>query len=372
MASIDFSAPLDGVVVVDASTGLGSYCGRLLADLGAQVHRVGSDRFASPHRASFMNAGKIAASHDCDVIGLLAGAHLLVTDEGPAELTDRGLSPNAVAAAHPALVHVAISPFGMDGPYADRPATDLTLLAAGGLLALAGDPDRAPVRAWGEQTSVIAGTHAAVAALIALDVLEVSGVGQFVDVSVQEAVAHSLENAAQYLDLEGVTRRRVGAGPREAGTGLFTCRDGFVYLVGGLGGSPLAWDQIVAWLDDAGVANARELADGRWEDSTWRRSTEAVELFREQFESFADSRTKRDLVGQGQRRGISIAPVATPEDLLRDPQLLERSFFRTVDMDGHDVLLPGSPYRFRYSDVQPRAGSTPAAGRSLPCSAPSR
>ena len=116
-------------------------------------------------------------------------------------------------------MHVAISPFGLTGPYADRPASDLTLMAAGGLLALAGEPDRQPVRAWGEQTAVIAGVHATTATLIALHVLETESRGQIVDLSVQEAVAHSIENAAQYLDLEGVVRRRAGAGPQESAPG---------------------------------------------------------------------------------------------------------------------------------------------------------
>ena len=371
MGDIDYSAPLAGVLVVDATERLGEYCGRLLADLGARVLRVGREECGSRFRAAYMNAGKEVVER-VDVLDLLDDAQILVTDQGPAALAARGLEPAAVAAAHPGLVHVAISPFGMDGPYADRPATDLTLLAAGGLLALAGDPDRPPVRAWGEQTTVIAGAHAAVAALIALDVLETSGIGQLVDVSVQEAVAHSLENAAQYLDLEGVTRRRVGAGPQEAGTGLFACSDGHVYLVGGLGGSPLAWDQIVAWLDEAGVASARELADARWQNSTWRRSDEAVETFRETFESFAIARSKAELVTEGQRRGISIAPVATPDDLLQDQQLVERGFFRPVEVGGHEFVLPGSPYRFRQSDVTPRPGRAGADERSMSCTAISR
>jgi len=88
----------------------------------------------------------------------------------------------------------------------------------------------------------MAGTDATAAALIALHALETEGVGQIVDLSAQEAVAHSLENAVQYFDLERVVRSRAGAGPHQAGTGLFRCADGWIYLLGGLGGSPHAWD----------------------------------------------------------------------------------------------------------------------------------
>jgi benzylsuccinate CoA-transferase BbsE subunit len=346
----DNSAPLAGVNVVDLTTALGEYCGRLLADLGADVSRI-SASWGSPHRRAFMNAGKrIHTSEGLD----LGGAQILITSEGPAALQAKGLDPAEVTARHPGLIHVAISPFGLTGPYADRPASDLTLLAAGGLLALAGDPDREPVRAWGQQTAIIAGVHATTAALIALHVLETESLGQVVDLSVQEAVAHSIENAAQYYDLEEVVRRRAGAGPQEAGTGLFRCVDGWVYLVGGLGGKTLAWSAIGEWLAEAGTAGAVELEADRWQQPAFRRSAAACRRFREIFEDFAATRTKAELFGSGQKLGISIAPVATPEDLLHDPQLVARNYFRVVDVDGTPVTLPGPPYRFRHSPVGPR------------------
>lgn len=357
--AVDRSAPLSDVTVVDATTSLGEYTGRLLADLGADVIRINRSATAGSPRRAYMNAGKQIRDlgSGAALERLLGQAQILLTSEGPAALRGRNLHPRDVTARHPRLVHVSISPFGLTGPYADRPASDLTLLAAGGLLALAGEPDREPVRAWGEQTAVIGGAHAAAATLIALHVLETESRGQIVDLSVQEAVAHSLENAAQYVDLEGVTRRRAGAGPREAGTGLFRCADGWIYLVGGLGGSPLAWDDIVAWLVDGGVAAATELGEQRWLEPQWRRSPAAGARFRELFEGFAARRTKSELFTSGQKRGISVAPVATPADLLDDPQLVAREYFRTVTVEGRPVTLPGPPYRFRASDVGPRQTS---------------
>jgi len=349
----DHTAPLAGVRVADITTPLGEYTGRLLADLGAEVIRIEDATIAQSHRRSFMNAGK-TIQPDTELSDLLADAQLLITSEGPAGLRRRGLDPADVGRRYPLLVHVAISPFGMTGPYADRPASDLTLLAAGGLLALAGEPDREPVRAWGEQTVVIAGVHATTAALIALHVAETESRGQLVDLSVQEAVAHSVENAVQYLDLEGVVRRRAGAGPQEAGTGLFRCSDGWIYLVGGLGGSPLAWNAIHDWLVGGGISAAVELSDECWQRPRWRRTTKACRQFRELFEAFAASQTKAELFSSGQKRGISVAPVATPTDLLCDPQLVARNYFRVVDVAGVPATLPGPPYRFATSDVGPR------------------
>jgi benzylsuccinate CoA-transferase BbsE subunit len=363
MTEMDLSSPLSGVTVVDMTTELGDYTGRLMADLGADVIRFDVSAPVSPHRRAFMNAGKqirTTRPSGRELDELLARTQIVLTSEGPAALRAKDMHPLDVTRRYPMLVHVAISPFGLTGPYADRPASDLTLMAAGGMLALGGEPDREPVRAWGQQTAVIAGVHATTAALIALHVLETESRGQIVDLSVQEAVAHSIENAAQYVDLEGVVRRRAGAGPQEAGTGLFRCADGWIYLVGGLGGKPLAWKAIAEWLTEAGLHDAADLDSERWQQSQWRRTPQACTRFRELFEVFAASRTKAELFAAGQKRGISIAPVATPDDLLNDPQLVARDYFRVVEVEEAHVTLPGPPYRFRYSDVGPRTG------RSLP------
>ncbi|MEV6781267.1 CoA transferase [Streptomyces sp. NPDC051098] len=370
--------PLEGLRVIDLSTSLGTYTGRLFADLGADVIKV-EPRGGAPERCTppltedgvslsfaFTEAGKRSVILDDHEIGgqaeqlerLLDTAQIVLTSEGPSRLRQRGLHPVDVTRKHPQLVHVSVSPFGLTGPWADRPASDLTLLAAGGLLALAGEADLPPVRAWGNQTSVISGVHAATAALIAVLVQEDTSLGQIVDVSAQEAIAHSLENAVQYVDLESSVRRRVGSGPVEAGTGLFACADGWIYLVGGLGGLPLAWDSITNWLLGSDLPDATQLHEPRWLERSWRRNEEAVQIFRDLFERFAAQRTKQELYEDGQSRGISIAPVSTPEDLLSSPQLVDRGFFRTVLVNGRALAFPGSPYRFDGMDISP--GNFPA------------
>ncbi len=116
----DLSAPLDGVTVVDMTTPLGEYTGRLLADLGAEVIRVDTPASAgSPHRRAFMNAGKTirpSAPSAAELDELLGRAQILITSEGPAALRSKGLDPTALTRRHRMLVHLAISPFGLDGP----------------------------------------------------------------------------------------------------------------------------------------------------------------------------------------------------------------------------------------------------------------
>ena len=368
--------PLAGVRVVEISSSLGSYAGRLFADLGAEVIMV-EDAVAPMSRTRgltvgaglsakflFSNAGKLSVTVNswpaAELLELLESASILITSDGPGALSSRGLSPKLLRNRYPHLVHLAVSPFGQDGPWAERPATDLTLLAAGGLLLLAGDPGRYPVRAAGEQSAIATGLHAAVGGLIALLVAEESGDGQTVDVSAQEAIAHSLENAAQFVDLEGVVRSRVGGTPREAGTGLFACADGLIYLVAGLGGYPLGWSGLVAWIGADGSADALEqLRSDRWQDPAWRKTDEAIRTFRDLFVKFSKDKFKKELYESGQSYGVSVSPVSTPTDLLENVHLASRDFFVTVEVDGEAVSVPGSPYRFRGLDVRPRSAPSP-------------
>ena len=125
------------------TTALGEYAGRLLADLGADVIRFdveGAAVIPSPriHERRQANAWRRAERHGAG--RALLRAQVLLTSEGPAALRANDMHPHDVARRHTMLVHVAISPFGLTGPYADRPASDLTLMAAGGLLALAASP----------------------------------------------------------------------------------------------------------------------------------------------------------------------------------------------------------------------------------------
>lgn len=365
--------PIAGVSVIDLSGTRGAYAARMLADLGATVLRVEPPfRVEDPGsrlpgkefsaRSMFNNLSKAILEVDetspagqAELHTLLASADIVVTDAGPADLKRRGLED--LTSKYPALVHLSISPWGLTGPDRDRAASDLTLLAAGGLLSLAGDPDDPPVRPYAEQSSVAACLHGVVGALIALfarDSAGAEGRGQLVDVSAQEAVAHSLENAVQYVDLEGVVRTRTGARSSEAGSGLFRCLDGQVYLVTGLGGLPLAWDGLVGWLRESGAAGiADELSKEQWLDQQWRRSAEAVQGFRSLFEQFAAGLTKVQLCDDGQRHGVSISPVSTPEDLLANEQLLARGFFRQIQIDGGAMTVPGAPYRFEGVEIGP-------------------
>lgn len=169
---------LGGVRIVDRTTDVaGPYCTKLLADAGAHVVReepAGGDplrRWRSGALFEHLALGK----HDGPLD--LADAHVLVTGEH--------LDVEAVRAEHPHLVVVTVTPYGLDGPWAGRPATELTLQAACGSTGSRGDPARRPVAAGGRIGEWVSGTYAALATVAALRL----GRGEHVDVAMLDCMA---------------------------------------------------------------------------------------------------------------------------------------------------------------------------------------
>ena len=179
-------AILDGTRVLDRTTEIaGPYCTKLLADAGADVVKVeapGGDplrRWRSGGLFEFLNASK--RSIEGDDGALVAGADVLVSDI-PVDV-------DVLHAANPALVVVTITPFGCDGPWARRPATEFTLQAACGSTGNRGLPEDPPLSAGGRLGEWIAGTYAAVGALAALRAARASGQGEHVDVAMLDCMA---------------------------------------------------------------------------------------------------------------------------------------------------------------------------------------
>ena len=263
------AAALTGIRVLDLTTNYAAYAGRLLADLGADVVRVEPPE-GSPLRSlapcqtgptgaplsfahAFLDAGKRSVTLD---LMTAAGRELLAELAASSDAMIE--TPSAAAADHidfelvrqrnPGLVLVSISPFGRDGPYAGYQATDLTLLAAGGLLSLGGYVDSEPLAVQGEQAMLASGIYGAIAVLTALYERTQTGKGCWIDVSGQECVAFALEDAVAEWSINGHVRRRHGDGAREAGTGVYPCKDGHISMVAGRLGTANAFVTLTQWV----------------------------------------------------------------------------------------------------------------------------
>ncbi|NOX39108.1 MAG: CoA transferase [Alphaproteobacteria bacterium] len=372
--------------VLDLSDELGAYAAKLLADLGAEVIRVDPPGKGLLERAPyldttekislfdiFFNQNKKRVTLDLsnpmgrDLLGQLWRKCDVVIWSSLDGVSDpRWPMINALRGDSKQIVCL-ITPFGLDGPYAQFVASDAVIMAMGGFLSLSGYPD-CPVVPFGEQSFYAASLHATLGIIIAHIHRLNNNEGQEVRVCAQEAIAHALENAIQYVDLENHIRGRTGDEEPAIGTGVFKCQDGYVYLMAYLHGTPLRWNELVDWLTEAEAEGAQTLKDQCWSDPKHATRHDAKAKFRQIFEGFAASRDKLELYEEGQRRGVNICPLNTLADCAQNPQLRLRGFFRPghVSSIDRDLAFPAPPFRLSGFDPAPiRASSAGEQGREI-------
>jgi benzylsuccinate CoA-transferase BbsE subunit len=374
-------AALSGIRVLDLADNAVAYASRLLADLGAEVIRIepppgnAVEDAATRCAYAFWNANKkaitlnLACPDGRRLFGdLVARSDVIIETFAPGTLSGWGIGYDAMKDRNPGIILVSVTPYGQTGPCAKFRATDLTLLAAGGLLSLGGYPETGPVAVAGEQGYLAAAIFGAVAALKAL--LEREGNhghpnhGQWLDVSGQECIAFALEDAIPEWYLSNSIRRRTGDQAREAGTGVYPCQDGYVSMVAGRLGTAKAFKTLVQWIAQSGTPGGDALLDERWQDFKFRQSPEGIAGFAEIFGAFCATRSKQELYREGQARQIAIAPVNSVADIVDDHQLRANGFFRSLP-DGaldRDVTIPGPPYRLARTPATLRSAA-PASGR---------
>jgi len=379
-------AALAGIRVLDLAGNAVAYASRLLADLGAEVIRIEPPRGNGMRRAAplavtqdalvscadaFWNVNKKAITLDLGCADgqrlfgdLVAKSDVVIETFAPGTLSGWGIGYEQMKSRNPGIILVSVTPYGQTGPCAKFHATDLTLLAAGGLLSLGGYPETGPVAVAGEQGYLAAAIFGAVATLKALLEREGTNHGQWLDVSGQECIAFALEDAIPEWYLSGSIRRRTGDQAREAGTGVYPCQDGYVSMVAGRLGTAKAFKTLVQWIADSGTPGGDELLDERWQDFKFRQSPQGIARFAEIFGAFCAARSKQELYREGQARQIAIAPVNTVADIVADPQLHANGYFQSLHDGalGRDLTMPGPPYRLGRTPAKLRSAA-PASGR---------
>ncbi|MBI3953473.1 MAG: CoA transferase [Chloroflexi bacterium] len=385
-AGQDKATLLGDVRVLDLADAKGVYCAKLLADLGADVVRVeppGGDPLRNlppfyhdqphPERSLYwfhFNTNKRGITLDLERADgralfrrLVQRADVLVETFPPGHLAARGLGYDALAELNPRLIVTSITGFGQWGPYKDFKASDITSLAMSGVLTLAGLPEDPPNRLWGSQAYHMGSVQAAVGTLMALYERELSGLGQQVDVSLQEAASMAQETAMQQFDIKGVIRRRVGGRRAFPASGIYECADGHVFLsiIAGYGAT---WDDMLSWMASEGKEG--DLLEPQWQEviavvndfrSLMALAVDAKKLAERlrQFqhvdqlvEAFLRPQTKQGLYDAAQSRRIMLVPISSPADLLASEQLAALEFFHQVAHAelGATLTYPGGPYHF--------------------------
>ena len=361
---------LAGLKILDLTNFRGQLCGRLLADMGADVIKVeppGGDeaRTVGPfaddvaHRDRslffwFYNLNKRSITLDLNhprgtelLTRLARGADLVIESFAPGSMASMGLGWDALHAANPALILLSIAPFGQTGPYSAFAADDTVLAALGGMLYVNGWPGRAPVRPWGLQAYHASAYYAAIATMCALLARDRDGAGQWIDLSMQEATAAAVEHVAGSYFGTGQIEPRRGTLNWSRYFRVGKCRDGYIMHCS-LGD----WTSLVQWV--AGDGKAQDLVGPEWEDVQYR-AAHADHLF-DVLDQWVADYSRDELLDRAQTLRLPYATVRNPEALLDDEQLAARGYFAEVEHPelGRTFRYPGAPYVFNGSPWRAR------------------
>jgi crotonobetainyl-CoA:carnitine CoA-transferase CaiB-like acyl-CoA transferase len=362
---------LSNLRVVELAQGIaGPYCGKLFSDLGADVIKIepaGGDRSRrygpfpnddpQPEKSGLflhLNTGKKSLTLDTSFTSgqvvlkkLLSNVDVLIDDES-SHLDD------ALVAEFPNLVRVTVTPFGLTGPYAGYRGNSLTAMAMSTIMYGTGEPNREPLTTGGTPADYIAGIHAWIGALAALESRALDGKGQRVDVAVADAAACADEYNAAMYGFQGAIRRRyysrhIFGYPMD----IMPCKDGYVVVVPGATGfpqrgmveagsvSPMALLMGDPELDKSEFFQSGQVRMTRWQE------------FDELIMPWLKENNSAEIVALAQALRMPFAIVPTVADLLDDPHLAERAFFQRIDHPKvGELTYAGPPFRMSETPLQ--------------------
>ena len=339
------------------------YCGKLLADLGAEVIKiekpgVGDEArrrgpfpgdIPHPERSGlflYLNTNKFGITLNPKAptgrkifLALVRWADILVEDKSPKVMEELGLDYNSLKRENPKLVITSITPFGQNGPYRDYKAYCLNKshgAGAGYLISVAPSEDKlGPIKGGGFFDDYSSGLSAAAATLLALYSREVTGEGQYIDVSEQEAsIAYDRVDISTFAS-DGFISRRV----RTQGRPMFLpCQDGYAIITLG---EEHHWKALVELM-----GNPAWTKDERFKDrkSRIKHHEEMSSLIAE----WTKTLTKEEIYHKVAQGGIPAGVVKSQSDLIeRDEQLKARGFFVEIEHpEAGRLIYPSAPYQF--------------------------
>lgn len=364
--------------VLDLADETGDFCGKLLGDLGADVIKIekpGGDpsRNIGPFyhdipdpekslRWFANNTSKRSITLDIETARgqmifkrLAETADFVIETFRPGYMDELSLGYPALSEINPRIIITSITPYGQTGPYKDYKGCDIVASAMGGLMYIQGDPDRPPVRAATPQAHVQAGVEAAIGTLAAHYHREITGMGQQVDVALQECMALTTNTSPLAWDFTKSTVTRLGSkiGSADSSTDtVFPTKDGYIVGWAGIMGGE-AGVTFVEWLEEEGMTGGSTKEKMGKPDSgagdlrTQDMSQEMVEHREQTSVKLFASHTTEELVQTAQRKRLAFTAMCTPKDILTDAQLVSRNYFVEVEHPELDdtITYLGNPWR---------------------------
>ena len=365
------AGPLSHVRVLDLSRIMaGPWASQVLADLGADVIKVerpsvgddtrtwgppflkdknGADTRESGYYLS-VNRGKRSITLDLDkpegqrIVRMLAQRSDIVLENFKVGTLKRfGLDYESLAAINPRLIYCSITGFGQTGPKREAPAYDFMIQAMGGLMSITGEADGKP--GGGPQkvgipiTDLMTGMYATVAVLAALANREVSGRGDYVDLSMLDVQVGYLANQAMNFLVSGKPPRRSGnAHPNIQPQDVFRCRDGYLALAVG---NDAQFEKLCKAIGQPELAT----------DARFARNPDRVrnrEVLTAMLADIFSQRDVSDWVARIESEGVPSAAINTVPMVFEEPQVQHREMLRHLPHPlAGTVPQVVSPMRFR-------------------------
>ncbi|MDY6935029.1 MAG: CoA transferase [Spirochaetota bacterium] len=379
---------LGGYRILDLSDEGGMLCGKILGDLGADVIQIeppgGSPaRNIGPYYHDIPDPEKslywfwtalnkrgitmdIESNDGRDIFKrLVKKAHFVIESFPPGHMESLGLGYSELEKINPGIIMTSITPFGQTGPYAHYKATDIVGVSMGGMSCIYGEIDRGPVRINAPQFYFQGGVHGALGSIMAHYWRELTGEGQHVDVSCQQAVVLSLMIAAEMWDICKMICTGVGPGMGFMGKRvsqlIYPTKDGYVLSM--LGGGAQA-GMVTSSKNLTSIANSDgyllDLKDFDW--SNWdfmsaainkalgveSDGTTIIDQLEKGLNEYFPTKRKQDLFDEAVAKDILLIPVCDPKDVVESPQLAAREFWVQVEHPelGETITYPGYPIKF--------------------------
>lgn len=372
---------MSGYRVLDLTDEKGLLCAKILGDFGADVIKIEPPGGSSarntgpfykdiPHPEKslfwfFTNLNKRGITLDIETPDggdifkrLVKSADFVVESFEPGYMASLGLGYEALEKINPGIIMTSITPFGQSGPYAYFKTTDIVGVAIGGMVRIYGDAGLPPNRISAPQFYFQGGIHGAVGSLVAHYYRELTGEGQHVDVSCQQAVVLSLMIAAEFWDMVKVNYKGLGPGIGLSGVyfarWIFPCKDGYVFIMWG-GGATTAFrvtsERITAMANrDGMMLDFKDFPFAEFDMSKIIFDDEikkTVDRFVQGLSEFFLTKTKQELFEEAIEKSIVLIPLNDARGVLESPQLAARGFWEKVEHPelGEVITYPGFPVK---------------------------
>ncbi|WP_373506253.1 CaiB/BaiF CoA transferase family protein [Aestuariivirga sp.] len=358
---------LAGIRVLDFSRMLsGPYCTMMLADHGAEVIKIESpegdtSRTNGPYRSDdperlwagyFVSLNRSKKSVVLDlksdegkaaVRDLAKTSHVIVENYRPGVMERLGLGYESLAESNPALVYAAIRGFGDprsgSSPYADWPSYDVVAQAMGGLISMTGQDRDHPMKTGPGIGDVFTGLMMSFAIVAAVRHAEKTGLGQFVDIGMYDAMLSLCERMVYQYDMEGTVAEASGNGhPLLAPFGLFPASDGWISI--GVVDDAF-WRELARIMERPDLATDQRLAS---KAGRRRHSAEVNDAVAGWTRRFSKVELAEMLGGK-----LPFGPVNDARDVFADPHVAARGLIASIPhpVAGHAPWrVAGNPVHF--------------------------